>query len=708
MKGSENKMTMNRKWKQGLSVLLSLIMMFAVMAVGGTVSAASAGDGVSQYYALFVVTSNADLSGSPLHDAQAVTAALKNIKTAAGRTIPRENILIVQEPDVTTDNLSSVITEFFSKMDEDDFGLFFYSGHGAYGGQKGFNESFMVFNNDSGYYMPYSVSELARTLNALPGTFFIDLACCFSGGFIGKRSGDVLIPAQEDPAQFSGNVARTFSKTASNNLYNRDKFFVITEASALQMGFSEGGSLNVDISLRAFAGALGINVQSFYEGGTWAGEDQPMGNFAADVNQDGKLSFNEITRWMKDNTVTNSVQCYPERSDVALFSYEPEDTRKGYQVSDITIENQICLPGETASMELTCTDDNEPTVLYICMNPSTGATINYGLPDVTALGNGRYKYDVTADASWANGICYFEIYHPVQGIMARVFTVAPQAKAPVTELKSFNPQPLEIIPLQGMEYRITLTFDAPCWFDVQILDSKGKNVRTLALKDMSIVKGDMEAYRKTNSYYWDGTNDAGNPVPDGSYQIKARAYNAWGEQTVTGTTAPVNGGQAPDSSTTVVMRIGSSYSMVNSDVARTTINNGVYTTIQLVGNKTMVPIRYISEVMGLRVDWDADTYNTTVTNTKTGESLVFRLDDPQLSKYDADGVLTGTAVMEIPPRLIDSSTYVPVRVIAECLGFQVEYREYTDDNAYVIVSNRQPAYSVDEITGLCGQASGKI
>ncbi len=698
----------NIKWNKGILFLFFLVFMFSVMTADLNIPAAAAGDGISEYYVLFIVTSNEDLNGSPLHDAQAVTSALKNIKTAAGRTISRENILILQEPDVTTNNLSSVITQYFSKMDEDDVGMFFYSGHGINGAQKGFHESYMMFKNDKGYYAPYSVSELASTLNALPGTFFVDLACCFSGGFIGKGKQTTIPMVEELSALFSGNTARAFTKTVSNDLYHRDKFFVITEASALQEGFSEGGSLNMDISLRAFTGALGMNTQSFYESGTWKGENQPMGNFAADVNEDRKLSFNEITRWMKDNTVTNSVQCYPERSDAVLFTYDEDDPRREVQVNEITVNNQICLPGETVSMELTCSDDNQPTVFYICMDSVIGTTLYYGFPDVSYLGNGRYKYRVTASADWVDTVSYFEIYHPVQGIMARLFTVMPQAKAPAAELKVFDPQPAEIIPLQGMEYRITLTFDVACWFDVQIADQNGKIVRTLAQKDMSVVKGTMETYRKTNSYYWDGTDDIGNPVPDGAYLIQARAYNAWGEQMVTGITAPVNNRSVYVDSTTVIMRHGSSYSIVNDEVVRTTVNHGVYTTIQLVGNKTLAPVRYVSEVMGLRVDWDETTYKTAVTNTQTGESLVFSLDDRQLSKYDIDGNLIATAIMEIPPTLIDGSTYIPLRLFAECLNFQVEYCEYTDGNAYIIVTDRKPAYGADEIMNLCGQVSGKI
>ncbi len=74
--------------------------------------------------------------------------------------------------------------------------------------------------------------------------------------------------------------------------------------------------------------------------------------------------------------------------------------------------------------------------------------------------------------------------------------------------------------------------------------------------------------------------------------------------------ALVNNRSVSVDSVTVIMRHGGSYSMVNDEVVRTTVNHGVCTTIQLVGDKTLAPVRYVSEVIGLRVDWDETTYKT--------------------------------------------------------------------------------------------------
>lgn len=681
-----------RRKNRFLAVLLCLALTAGGMLAGIPTASAAGGDGVTQYYALLVVTSNLDLDNSPMHDAQTVAAALTHMQTPDGRPIPRENIQIVNEPDVTTDNFDTVIRQSFSQMDEDDFGMVFYSGHGVYGDDEGFSESYLTFQNKNGNWGYYPAASLAQTLNALPGKFLVYLASCYSGGFIAKRE---MIAREQTAAQ-------------PDLFFNREKFFVISAASALQMDFSEGGTLNIDGSIRAFAGALGINPQSYYVGGKWQGENQPMGTFAADTDQDGQLTFHEITQWVKENTVSNSVQCYPENSEEPLFSYASDDSRPGAIVTDISVDNQIALPGDSVTLELTCLDDEIPEVSAYCMNRMTGATIAYDMLTAQSLGNHRYRYTAVVESSWENGVSCFELYHSKQGLMNRIFAVTGSGKAPVTALKDFEPQPTEIIPLQGREYRVTLSFDTPCWFDVQICNDQGQTVRTLAEHSLSVVKGDMASYCKTNSYYWDGTDDQGKAVANGVYQIRARAYNAWGEQTVTGVTPAVAGSVPAVEIRNITMRVGSTYAVVNGEVSRTTINNGVYTTIKMLGGKTMVPVRYISEATGLRVDWDGAARSATVTNPVTGEYLVVQLDHPVLKKYAADGSLLFDATMEVPPCLIDSSTYVPVRIVAECLGYQVEYKPYTDGERYVLISNRSVPYTQEEILEFCAQASGKI
>lgn len=671
-----------------LSIILCVALALCAVSVGVPSAGAAQGDGITQYYALMVVTSNEDLELSPMHDAQAVTAALTNLKTPDGREIPRENIKIVTEPEVTTNNFSSVLKASFSQMDEDDLGILLYSGHGVYN-KGGFSESYLAFQNKVGGWGYYSAASLANTLNAMPGRFLIYLACCYSGGFIAK---DPSMPcAQEAP----------------DLLFNRDKFFVISAASALQTDFSEGGALNTDGSVREFASALGVNVQSMFEDGDWLGEEQPMGAFTADTNGDRQLSFYEITQWIKENTVSNSVQCYPEVSHEPLFSYGENDSRPGAVIKDVAVTNQIVAAGETVALEMTCLDGNVPDVYLYCMDRITGQTIafNYLLP--RSLGNKRYRFTANAKSTWAGNAVCFEIYHPKQGVMNRAFSVSPDKKAPASQLKSFDPQPEKITPLNGREYRITLTFDAPCWFDVQICNQQGQVVRTLAEKSMSVLKGEMDSYYRTNSYYWDGADDSGKPVDGGVYQIKARAYNPWGEQSIDGVTAEVESEPAPEVRN-ITMRVGSTYAVINGNVTRTTINNGVYTTINMVDGKTMVPIRFISEKTHLQVFWDGDAKITTVTNPTTGKYLTIKNGDPTLKRFNADGTLAYERTMEVPPCIIDYSTYVPVRIIAECLGYKVEYLHYTDDNRYVIVSTRSEAFTQDEISAFCAEASGRI
>ncbi len=83
-------------------------------------------------------------------------------------------------------------------------------------------------------------------------------------------------------------------------------------------------------------------------------------------------------------------------------------------------------------------------------------------------------------------------------------------------------------------------------------------------------------------------------------------------------------------------------------------------------NRTMVPVRFVSEALGAKVDWDGSKQEVTVTDTS-----VVKLKIGQ-RQYTVDGVkkqMDTEAVLTIRNR-----TMVPVRFIGEGIGVAVEYR----------------------------------
>ncbi len=83
----------------------------------------------------------------------------------------------------------------------------------------------------------------------------------------------------------------------------------------------------------------------------------------------------------------------------------------------------------------------------------------------------------------------------------------------------------------------------------------------------------------------------------------------------------------------------------------------------IVNNSTLVPMRAIFEAMGAKVEWENST--RTVIGTKGKDKIVLQIGNTR-------AYLNGKAIMlETPPIIVNNSTFVPVRFIAESLGSDV-------------------------------------
>jgi hypothetical protein len=79
-------------------------------------------------------------------------------------------------------------------------------------------------------------------------------------------------------------------------------------------------------------------------------------------------------------------------------------------------------------------------------------------------------------------------------------------------------------------------------------------------------------------------------------------------------------------------------------------------------NRTMTPLRLVSEALGALVEWDGET--RTVTVILNGSALTIQIDQPLPNDM-------GTAVIK------NDRTYVPIRYISENFGAQVNWDALT-------------------------------
>lgn len=97
-------------------------------------------------------------------------------------------------------------------------------------------------------------------------------------------------------------------------------------------------------------------------------------------------------------------------------------------------------------------------------------------------------------------------------------------------------------------------------------------------------------------------------------------------------------------------------------------------------NRTIIPVRAVTEALGAEVGWDAEKQWVTV--ERDGTVLGLRIDQAEV---DVNGE---TKTMDTKVTIHDSRTYVPVRFVSEFLGLEVEWDG--DNRAVLIYDETEP------------------
>ena len=86
-------------------------------------------------------------------------------------------------------------------------------------------------------------------------------------------------------------------------------------------------------------------------------------------------------------------------------------------------------------------------------------------------------------------------------------------------------------------------------------------------------------------------------------------------------------------------------------------------------DRTLVPMRFLFEQMGADVDWEGETQTATV--EKGNDKIAFSINNT------AAKVNNTIKTMDVPARLINSKTMIPLRFLSEELGYTVEWDQDT-------------------------------
>lgn len=100
--------------------------------------------------------------------------------------------------------------------------------------------------------------------------------------------------------------------------------------------------------------------------------------------------------------------------------------------------------------------------------------------------------------------------------------------------------------------------------------------------------------------------------------------------------------------------------------------------------RTLVPMRAIFEALGAKVDWDGE--KRTVTATRGEDVMKITIDSNELFKNDE------AIALDVPAKIVDDSTLVPVRAVSESFDAKVSWDEGTQ--SVIIATEVQPAETI--------------
>ncbi len=96
-------------------------------------------------------------------------------------------------------------------------------------------------------------------------------------------------------------------------------------------------------------------------------------------------------------------------------------------------------------------------------------------------------------------------------------------------------------------------------------------------------------------------------------------------------------------------------------------------------DRTFVPVRFLLEYFRFNVNWEDET-QTVLGRHENGESFMMQVGNKNLFYFDASGNKKDLPAMDVEPFLntTENRTYIPLRFIAEAMGYTVGWDEATN------------------------------
>ncbi|MFB5677130.1 fibronectin type III domain-containing protein [Paenibacillus terreus] len=121
----------------------------------------------------------------------------------------------------------------------------------------------------------------------------------------------------------------------------------------------------------------------------------------------------------------------------------------------------------------------------------------------------------------------------------------------------------------------------------------------------------------------------------------------------------------------IILTLDSTQALVNNNVVRIPqmplVKNGV----------TLLPLRFVGETAGYRVAYTHTSKKITLSQPLEGRVVQLGVGEKQMTVSNGNGINNYTKPIEQPPIIVNSYTLVPLRVVGEASGYQVDYNPAT-------------------------------
>ena len=112
-------------------------------------------------------------------------------------------------------------------------------------------------------------------------------------------------------------------------------------------------------------------------------------------------------------------------------------------------------------------------------------------------------------------------------------------------------------------------------------------------------------------------------------------------------------------------------------------------------DRTLVPVRFISENMGAKVGWEASTSTVTVEGEGVVVQLVIGSKTMKVGSKEVE--------LDVAPEIFEGRTYLPLRSLAEALGKEVFY-----DRGLIVISDKKNIFNVETEKDLIDEIISRV